>query len=112
MSNRLDQERQARLEPHRMETCMTALRGYQDWIPKAVSHNEIHILNLDTQNTIKFWPYSGWHTGKDIEDGRGFDHLIKQIKEWQPRIEYDVREFNGGLDFAPKHSPWWKFWDK
>jgi hypothetical protein len=22
-----------------------------------------------------FWPYSGWHSGRSIEDGRGFEHL-------------------------------------
>ena len=31
-------------------------------------------------NTIKFYPYSGWHSGKGIKDGRGFQNLIKQLE--------------------------------
>lgn len=31
-------------------------------------------------NTIKFWPYSGWHSGKGIKDGRGFKNLLRQIE--------------------------------
>jgi hypothetical protein len=31
-------------------------------------------------NMIKFWPYSGWHTGKGIKDGRGLQNLLKQLK--------------------------------
>lgn len=29
---------------------------------------------------IKFYPYTGWATGKTITDGRGIDNLLKQIK--------------------------------
>lgn len=28
---------------------------------------------------VKFYPYSGWHTGKSIQDGRGFKHLYDQL---------------------------------
>lgn len=31
-------------------------------------------------NAIKFWPYSGWHTGKGIKDGRGLQKLLDQLK--------------------------------
>ena len=30
-------------------------------------------------NTIKIFPYSGWHSGKGIKDGRGINELLKQI---------------------------------
>ena len=30
---------------------------------------------------VMYWPYSGWHTGRTIEDGRGFEHLIGQFGE-------------------------------
>jgi len=30
--------------------------------------------------TIKFYPYSGWHTGKTIKDGRGLQKLLNQLK--------------------------------
>lgn len=78
---RLNQERQEKLELLRMESTMDRLRGYKDLVVKAVSHNEINIINLDTGNVIKFWPYSGWHTGKDIQDGRGFKHLETEIRK-------------------------------
>lgn len=100
----MDQERQRRLEPRRMETTLEALRGYALFTPKAVSHNEIHILNWETHNIIRFWPYSGWHTGKDIEDGRGFEHLVKQLKALNyTTIRSEV--------VYPKR-PWWAFWRK
>ena len=29
---------------------------------------------------VLFFPYSGWHTGSTIIDGRGFNKLLNQIK--------------------------------
>ena len=29
---------------------------------------------------IQLFPYSGWHTGKTIKDGRGIAKLLKQLK--------------------------------
>ena len=29
---------------------------------------------------VTLFPYSGWHTGKSIKDGRGIDNLLKQLK--------------------------------
>lgn len=29
---------------------------------------------------VKYFPYSGWATGKTIKDGRGLDNLLKQLK--------------------------------
>lgn len=31
-------------------------------------------------NTIRFYPYTGWFTGKGIKDGRGLERLLKQLK--------------------------------
>lgn len=31
-------------------------------------------------NAVFFYPYSGWATGKNIQDGRGLQNLINQIK--------------------------------
>jgi len=28
---------------------------------------------------VQFFPYSGWHAGKTIQDGRGIAKLLKQI---------------------------------
>lgn len=30
--------------------------------------------------TVTLYPYSGWHSGKSINDGRGIKELIDQIK--------------------------------
>ena len=76
MSNRLDKERERELQPKRIEYTATKLR-------------ELGYLNLEIDNTkIKFWhqghlcvlfPYSGWHTGKSIKDGRGLQNLLNQL---------------------------------
>lgn len=29
---------------------------------------------------VRFFPYTGWATGKTIKDGRGINSLLKQIK--------------------------------
>lgn len=74
---RLDIERQNKLEPIRLRTAI----------------NEIQKLGLTILNctdkmiefkykgsNIKYYPYSGWATGKTIQDGRGLKNLIKQLK--------------------------------
>jgi len=74
---RLDQERQKKLEPERMEIALF----------------ELGALGLDAQNKdgkmieflykghkVQYFPYSGWHTGKSIKDGRGLQNLLKQLK--------------------------------
>lgn len=30
-------------------------------------------------NIIQFFPYTGWHSGKGIKDGRGFKKLYNQL---------------------------------
>lgn len=29
---------------------------------------------------VRFYPYTGWHTGKAIKDGRGINNLLRQLK--------------------------------
>lgn len=73
---RLNTERQNKLEPIRLRTAI----------------NEIQKLGLPIINCtdkmiefeykgqpVKYFPYSGWATGKTIKDGRGLKNLIKQI---------------------------------
>jgi hypothetical protein len=31
------------------------------------------------ESLVTFYPFTGWHTGKSIKDGRGFNNLLKQI---------------------------------
>jgi hypothetical protein len=30
---------------------------------------------------VNLFPYTGWHTGPTIKDGRGIENLLKQIKK-------------------------------
>lgn len=73
---RLDKERQSKLEPKRIETAISEIEKL-----------DINIYYKD-DTCIKFWfngetviyyAYSGWHTGKSIKDGRGLKNLIKQL---------------------------------
>lgn len=77
MSNRLDKEREEKLLPKRMQFAKNCL-----------AHLNIEIT-FECKTFIKFnwkgsdvifYPYSGWHTGKTIIDGRGIDKLLKQLK--------------------------------
>jgi len=78
MSNRLNQEREAELQPIRMKTCKEKLEslGYQ-----VKSDDQTKLTFIHDGAQITFWPYSGWHTGRSIKDGRGFNNLIKQLEE-------------------------------
>lgn len=77
MSNRLDQEREKELQPKRIELAVKKL-------------NELGYISMEVDDTkIKFWhkgetvtffPYSGWHSGKSIKDGRGLANLLKQLQ--------------------------------
>lgn len=75
---RLDKKRQEELEPKRF-----------DFAKNIILHLGLEILSEDkTKIIFKFkeekvtlFPYSGWHTGKSIEDGRGIQKLIKQLKK-------------------------------
>ena len=74
---RLDIERQERLEPERMKIAKTALTslGYE------ITQETKTWLTFTYKNClVKFFPYSGWHTGKTIQDGRGLQNLLKQLK--------------------------------
>lgn len=77
MSNRLDKEREARLQPIRMEKCKETLEelGFN-----VVSNGETRLDFMFNGSKVSLYPYSGWHSGKTIKDGRGFSKLLKQIK--------------------------------
>ena len=77
MSNRLDQEREERLEPARMASCSQTLQrmGYK------VTTSTKEIKFTHNGNTITLWPYSGWFSGKGIKAGRGFKRLVEQLQQ-------------------------------
>lgn len=75
---RQDIERQKKLEPTRMEYAEKELtkRGY------------VITFKCDTRiefthdgSTVSLFPYSGWHTGKTITDGRGISKLLRQLNK-------------------------------
>lgn len=41
--------------------------------------DEVKIIFYWKENKITLFPYSGWHTGKSIKDGRGIENLLKQL---------------------------------
>ena len=76
MSNRLDQERQARLEPSRLKSCKEKLESLGFVVTKIGPRLDFEYRG----STVRLFPYSGWHTGKTIDDGRGFEKLLEQLK--------------------------------
>lgn len=73
---RLDQERQAKLEPIRMEGCIAKLTE----LGKYVENDDKSLWFVHNKEMVTYWPYSGWASGKSIKDGRGFENLLKQLK--------------------------------
>lgn len=75
MSNRLDQDREMELQPKRISTAIENLEsmGY------TVTHDETAVYFEHNGNRIIFFPYSGWHTGKGIVQGRGWGRLKRQL---------------------------------
>ena len=76
---RLDTERQEKLEPKRMEIAIQSVMA--TGIIKCLFNitDKSFEFNFKGQ-PVKFFPYSGWHTGKSIKDGRGLQNLLKQLK--------------------------------
>jgi len=74
---RLNTQRQNELEPARYRKAVVELEslGYKVDIysPKEINFEFKGAL-------IKFFPYSGWHTGKTIKDGRGLWRMLTQVQ--------------------------------
>lgn len=77
MSGRLDQEREAHLQPKRLAACKAKLEQLGFTI---IQQDHTKLVFQFKGAKIQFWPYSGWHTGKTITDGRGFQNLLKQLE--------------------------------
>lgn len=75
---RLDKDRQKELEPKRIEFAKNVILslGYE-----ITSQTSTSIEFIFKNEKVTLFPYSGWHTGKSIKDGRGIEKLIKQINE-------------------------------
>ena len=73
---RLNIERQNKLEPKRIDVAKNEIQklGYE-----IIFENNTEIQFRFKDKTVHYFPYSGWHTGASIIDGRGFKHLLQQI---------------------------------
>lgn len=74
---RLDKERQSELEPKRIQKAIKEIEllGFT-----VTGIYDTHIRFLFKNETVTYFAYSGWHTGKSINDGRGLKNLLKQLK--------------------------------
>jgi hypothetical protein len=73
---RLDQERQQKLEPLRMNIAVEKITALGFKIEKKTST----FLQFEYKGSlITYFVYSGWATGKTIKDGRGLDNLLNQL---------------------------------
>ena len=78
MSYRLDQEREQRLQPERLERAEKKL----DELCLPVIYKSGNEIRFKFKGGIVIYhPYSGWHSGNTITDGRGYKHLFKQLDE-------------------------------
>lgn len=78
MSSRLDQEREEKLQPQRIRACKEKLES-MGFTVESDGHTQLTFEFKGSK--IQFWPYSGWHTGKTIHDGRGFNRLLAQLTD-------------------------------
>ncbi len=75
---RLDEERQKELQPIRHAKAKEEITklGY------TITFEDPSVLIFYFKNNkVKYFPYSGWATGKKIKDGRGLKNLLNQIKK-------------------------------
>lgn len=77
MSDRLNKEREAKLQPVRRDYAIQELFkiGISD-----IYRDETKIQFNYNNNKITLYFYSGWFTGVGIADGRGLKNLLKQLK--------------------------------
>lgn len=75
---RLDLERQSELEPKRIEYARQQLENLGLEITYECS-TRIDFIYKGV--TIQLYPYSGWHSGKTIKDGRGIHNLLNQLND-------------------------------
>ena len=74
---RLNTERQQKLEPKRMEYAKEKIK----WLGFEIIEEGDNTLRFVFKGAIvTYFAYSGWATGKTINDGRGLDNLLKQLK--------------------------------
>ncbi len=74
---RIDQEKQAKFEPLRMAFAKKTLIGLGFEI---IDETDKRLCFMFKGEKITIYPYSGWYSGKSVQDGRGIVNLINQLK--------------------------------
>lgn len=71
-------ERRIKKEPYRVKYAADKLHrlGYETHYIEDQKRLEF----IYQGEIVRFYPYSGWHTGKTIQDGRGINKLLKQLR--------------------------------
>lgn len=74
---RLNDALKLELQPRRLDYAIEKITdlGYD-----VIIEDETKISFVYRGQTVHFFPYTGWHTGKSINDGRGIKNLLNQIK--------------------------------
>ena len=75
---RLNIERQNELEPERIAYAKNKIEALG---LEVIAENFQSIKFIFKGGIVTFFPYSGWHSGKTIKDGRGLINLLKQLKD-------------------------------
>lgn len=76
--SRLNTERQNKLEPIRMRTAINEIQK----LGLRITNSSDKMIEFEYKGQpVRYFPYSGWATGKTIKDGRGLNNLIKQLKQ-------------------------------
>jgi len=74
---RLNKEREKQLTPKRLTTALLKIGKCKNVTDMVISEKLIEFMYKG--EIVRFYPYSGWATGKTITDGRGIDNLLKQL---------------------------------
>lgn len=72
----LDKEKKKAQEPERMLFAKKQIESLGYLVFQLDQNTLIFQYN---DHDIKFYPFTGWATGKTIKDGRGLNNLLKQI---------------------------------
>ncbi len=75
MSHRLNQEREAELQPKRIASCTKSLKELGFTVKDGISNGLPDPTKIDVNGygiEFQFWPYSGWWSGKKLGSGREY----------------------------------------
>ena len=75
---RQNTERQKELEPERIRFAKQEIENLGYVISKTT---DTYLVFNFKGGSVVLYPYSGWHSGNTINDGRGLEKLLKQIKK-------------------------------